>query len=298
KLNNFRNIILGVLSTLEANIDFPEEEIGVVNLNAVRSNLEGLQKEIHALLCSSARAKVLREGLHVVICGRPNVGKSSLLNALLKEERSIVTKVAGTTRDTIEEIIDIRGIPVRIVDTAGIIEPRDLVEKKAVQRSKKQINSADLVLLVFDGTYPLSREDEGLMKRLKIKKVLAIINKIDLKQRIEKEKIIKIYSRAIEISAKREKNISLLEDEIANLIFKGGLGQSEPLLLGNSRHIQRVRLAQKLIEETLDSLDNKLPVEFIAQGLKEALGFLDDILGKQFQQDLLDRIFSDFCIGK
>ncbi|MDD4894715.1 MAG: GTP-binding protein, partial [Candidatus Omnitrophica bacterium] len=220
------------------------------------------------------------------------------LNALLKQERSIVTPIAGTTRDTIEEVIDIKGIPIKIVDTAGIIEPRDLVEKKAVMRSKKHISQADLVILLFDGSKRLAREDEMLMRRLKRKNTLAIINKIDLKQKVEEGRIKAKFGRIIKISAKRLNNIGLLEDAIADVVYNGKISQPEPVIVSNLRHIEALEKAQKLIAQSIYSLDNKLSAEFIAQDVKDALEGLDDILGRNSSEDLLDKIFSEFCIGK
>jgi len=298
RINHLRKALLGILTILEANIDFPEEEIGSVNLRQIGERLHKINNAFKNILETAKHGRIFREGIHVVICGKPNVGKSSLLNALLKQERSIVTPVAGTTRDAIEEIIDIKGIPIRIVDTAGIIEPRDLVEKKAVQRSKRCIDLADLVILMFDGSKRLAKEDETLIKKLKKKATLAIINKIDLKQKIEKDKILKRFKDVIDISAKKLKNINLLEDAIANLVYGGKISSSESVMVSNLRHIETIKQAQKLIAQALNSLDNKLPLEFIAQDIKDALGHLDEILGKRFSEDLLDKIFSEFCIGK
>jgi len=298
KINGIRDVLLDVLSLLEANIDFPDEEIGAVNLRQISERLNKINSELKEVVDNSMSGRIFREGIHVVICGKPNVGKSSLLNALLKQERSIVTPIAGTTRDVIEEIIDIRGIPVRIVDTAGIIEPRDLVEKKAVQRSKRQIDLADLVILMLDGSKKLAREDQVLIKKLKRKVTLALINKIDLKQKIEKEKVSRVFKDSIGISAKKLTNINLLEEAVANLVYGGKVSRSESMMVGNLRHIESIKKTQKLIAEALNSLDNKLSLEFIAQDIKGALGYFDEILGRRFSQDLLDKIFSEFCIGK
>lgn len=299
-INRTRKVLLDILSILEANIDFPDEEISPVNLKEISGKLDNINKELKGILDSSMQGRIFREGIRAVICGKPNVGKSSLLNALLRQERSIVTPVAGTTRDTIEEIIDIRGIPVRIVDTAGIIEPRDLIEKKAVARAKEYMELADLVILLFDGSQRLTPEDEVLIRKLKQKQktVLALVNKIDLKQRIEKQRILERFNCVIEVSAKKFKNIGLLEDALARLIYNGKVKSQEPVLISNLRHIQTLKKAQKLIANAVDSLDNKLSIEFIAQDIKDALGYLDDILGKRFSGDLLDKIFSEFCIGK
>lgn len=298
EINKVREALLGLLAVLEANIDFPEEEITTISLKEISEKLADINKEMRSILDSSGRGRIFREGIHTVICGKPNVGKSSLLNALLKKERSIVTPIPGTTRDTVEEVIDIKGIPVRIVDTAGILEPRDLMEKKAVERAKKSIELADLVILLFDGSRRLSRDDLVLMQKLKKKPLIAVINKIDLKQKIQKEKVLKSFGQAIEISAKKPKNINLLEDAIANLVYKGEVAGSEPMLVSNLRHIEALREAQKVIAGAINSVDNKLSLEFIAQDIKETVLHLDEISGKRFSEDLLDKIFSEFCIGK
>ncbi|PIP19681.1 MAG: tRNA uridine-5-carboxymethylaminomethyl(34) synthesis GTPase MnmE [Candidatus Omnitrophica bacterium CG08_land_8_20_14_0_20_41_16] len=298
RINVIRGSLLDILTLLEANIDFPEEEIISVELRGMREKLEKIDAELKNLLETSRHGRILREGIHVVICGKPNVGKSSLLNALLKEERSIVTPIAGTTRDTIEETIDIRGIPVKIVDTAGTLEPRDLIEKKALMRSRKEIDAADLVIILFDGSKRLSQEDVFLIKKLKTKPAIAVINKIDLKQKIEREKVCGYFKNIVDISAKKVKNIELLEKIIADLIYGGLVLSSESIMVSNLRHIQLIRKAQKNIAKAGKSLDNRLSIEFIACDIREALGSLDDVLGKRFSEDLLDKIFSEFCIGK
>lgn len=298
RIDKIREALLGLLASLEANIDFPEEEINQANLKETQEKLENINKGLKDILDSAKTGRILREGINVVICGKPNVGKSSLLNALLKQERSIVTPIPGTTRDTIEEIIDIKGIPIKIVDTAGILEPRDLVEKKAVQRAKKYIDSADLAILLFDGSKALSRDDEMLIERLKKHTTLAVINKIDLRQKLQREKILKRFKYAVGISAKKLRNIDSLEKAIADLVYNGRVSRPEPAIVSNLRHIEALRKAQKFIAEAAGSLDNRLSLEFIAQDIKEALLYLDDILGRRFSEDLLDKIFSEFCIGK
>jgi len=298
QINKMRNRLLELASHLEADIDFPGEELDAAGPQQIREGLQEVGRQCRDILEGARRGRIFREGIQVVICGKPNVGKSSLLNALLKQERSIVTPVAGTTRDTIEEVIDIKGIPVRIVDTAGIIEPRDLVEKKAVLRSKRYIGLADLVILLLDGSRPLAKDDEALARKLKKKAIIAVVNKIDLKQKIDKGKILKRFPSVVGISAKKLKNIDLLEQAIANLVYAGGLRTPESALVSNLRHIEAVRHAEKFIAQALNSLDNELSLEFIAQEIREALGYLDEILGRRFSEELLDKIFSEFCVGK
>ncbi len=297
EISKIRQKLLDILVILDANIDFPEEGIGL-DAAEISKGIAYIDAELDKLLDSAQAGRVLREGIHVVICGKPNVGKSSLLNALLKKERSIVTPVAGTTRDTIEEIIDIKGIPVRIVDTAGILAPRDLIERKAVKRSREYIKLADLVIILFDASSKLDGQDRKLIKEVKNKNAIAVINKIDLKSRIEKDQILKEFSKVVRLCAKSAKNINNLEDALCEFVFKGKLHAPEFLAVSNLRHIRALRNAKKLISQAKESLAGKLSQEFITQDLKDACAYLDKLLGKSFSEDILDRIFTDFCIGK
>jgi len=298
RLNLIREAILDLLTLLEADIDFPEDHAPAADFSGILSGLKDVDNRLKEILSGASHGRILREGISPVICGRTNVGKSSLLNALLRQERSIVTAVAGTTRDTIEETIDIRGIPVRIMDTAGIIRPRDLVEKKAIRRTKTYIDQADLAILVFDGGRRLTKEDIALMNKLKKKTVLAVINKIDLKPKIEKARIVRTFGKVIEISARGSKNIDTLEDAIERMVYKGQVRSAESAVISNLRHIQELKKTEKFIAEAIDCGDNRLSAEFLAQDMKDAVGCLDDILGKRFTEDLLNKIFSKFCIGK
>jgi tRNA modification GTPase len=298
KLRLLKEELTNILALLEARIDFPDEEIGAADMVNMRLELTEILSRIGSLIDGAKYGRVLREGLTAVICGRPNVGKSSLLNALLKKERSIVTPVAGTTRDVIEDIIDIKGIPVRIMDTAGLLEPRDLVEKKAVKRAKECIAQADIVIIMFDANKRLSAEDFVLMRRLRQKKTIAVINKIDLKCQIDKQEIRSHFKCVIELSAKRLVNLNKLEDAVADMVFQGRVVLAEALFVANIRHIQELKKAQKFIASAVNSLDNNLSIEFVAQDIRETVAALDEILGKRFSGDLLDKIFSRFCIGK
>jgi tRNA modification GTPase len=298
EFNALRRSILKELLFLEASIDFPEENIRPAKLYQQEKGLKRIIVVLDKLLKESSSGRILREGMRVVICGCPNVGKSSLLNALLKNKRSIVTPLAGTTRDAIEETIDFLGVPVRLIDTAGILKPRDIVEKLAVRRSNKHILDADLVLIIFDGHQKLSSEDERLIKQVKGKKAIAVINKMDLKLNIEKTKIAKIFGPPLEISAKHSKNISQLKEAIVATAFIGNQPAKEHVLVSNLRHINALKQARALVLEAQTSLQNGLSEEFVSQSLKEAVALLDQILGKSFSEDLLDKIFSEFCIGK
>jgi len=298
EIAKLRQALLNTLVILEANIDFPEEDLKKQDMVKISQDLNTVRFQLNKLLESARTGRILRDGIHVVICGKPNVGKSSLLNALTKKERSIVTSVAGTTRDSIEEVIDIKGIPVRIVDTAGILKPRDIVEKKAVGRAKTHIRSADLVIILFDASRKLEDSDRKLIKEIKNKRAVAVINKIDLKAKLRKKEIFKVFQTVVEISAKKGKNINLLEDALCEFVYQGKLPGPELMLVSNLRHISALKEAQKLLNNAVSVLTDKLPLEFLTQDLKDASFNLDKILGRDLTEDLLDRIFSDFCIGK
>lgn len=298
EIQRIRCSLLDALSFLEAQIDFPEDENPAAAKKKIYGKISSARLLLQELILSSHTARVLRQGIHVVICGRPNVGKSSLLNALLKKERSIVTALAGTTRDTIEEVIDIKGIPVCIVDTAGILKPRGLVEKKAVQRSKEQIKMADLALVIFDASKKLCAQDFTLIRELKNKKCIAVLNKIDLKQELEESELSSFFPRIVEISAKKLKNIELLEEAIAGFVYAGKLHSPESMLVSNLRHIRGLQEADKSAARALGSLKKGLCAECAAQELKESLEQLDVILGRNFSAELLERVFRDFCVGK
>lgn len=298
EINKLRQKLLDILVILEANIDFPEEGIKPFDTTEISQGLVSIDAQLNKLLESASAGKILRDGIVVVICGKPNVGKSSLLNALLKKERSIVTPIAGTTRDTIEESIDIKGIPVKIVDTAGILKPRDLIEKKAVRLARHQIKLADLVIILFDSSAGLDKRDRELIKEVKNKKAIAVINKIDLKARLEKNEIAKVFSKIVEISAKSGKNIDCLEEALCEFVYQGKLNSPEHLLVSNLRHIHALKDAKELINQAKSTAANNLPIELVAQNLKDACAYLDRILGRSFSKDLLERIFADFCIGK
>lgn len=298
EINKIRRKLLDILVVLEANIDFPEEDIQPQDTSGILPGIDAIDAGLNKLLFGASCGRILREGIQVVICGKPNVGKSSLLNALLKKERSIVTPVAGTTRDTVEEMLDIKGIPVKIVDTAGILKPRDLIERKAIFRSREQIKLADLVIILFDASARLNAEDRKLIKEIKNKNVIAVINKIDLKARIEKDEIGRVFPKVVELCAKNAKNINSLEGAISEFVYQGKLFTPEFTLVSNLRHIRALKSTKKLIEQARVSLTDKLPLEFSAQSLKDACVHLDRILGRSFSEDILDRIFADFCIGK
>lgn len=290
--------LLETIALLEANIDFPEEDIQEADKKKINRTIAITAENIDALLSSAKHGKVLREGISAVILGRANVGKSSLLNALLKEERAIVTPIAGTTRDAIEEILDLKGIPLKIADTAGIIEPRDLIEEKALSRTQSYFEKADLVLLVFDGTCSLTRQDIQLMGKAKRKHVIAVVNKSDLKARIDESRIKKHFRDVVKISALKHQGLKELEEKIIQLAWEGKIEPSSETVVTNSRHVQELRSAAALLASAGESLKKGLSVEFIAEDLKACRNCLREITGESVRDDILEKIFSEFCIGK
>jgi tRNA modification GTPase len=298
EINKICRLILDILAELEAHIDFPEEDIGKEEMDGVSRSLQGISGRVKRLLDGAETGRILRDGMKIAICGRPNVGKSSLLNALLKKERAIVTPLAGTTRDSIEEQIDIKGIPVRVIDTAGILKPRNVVERKSVCRAKSCIRSADLVIILFDASRKLGSEDREFIREVKNKKAIAAINKIDLKTKIDKPELCRVFGRVEEISAKKSTNIGLLEDAIYEFACRGELLDSEHILVSNLRHIEALKETQFFLKHAACVICDRLPLEFLAQDLKDACARLDRVLGKDTSAGLLDKIFSNFCIGK
>jgi len=298
KIKNMRKELIDILAHIEAGIDFCEEEITVSSKKILRNKLSSVIRQIEIIIKDSKKVNFFREGIKVTICGRPNVGKSSLLNALLKKERAIVTPIAGTTRDVIEEFINIDGIGIRLVDTAGVIKPKDLIEHHAVRLTKDSIALSDIVLLVFDSNQSLTKKDYHLINELKNKDTIAVLNKIDLEQRIQKEKIKKKFKKVVCVSSLAQKNLDKLEKAIVSFVYKGKIISSDGLIATNTRQIEQIKQAKDLLDKAKHSFIKGLSLEFIALDLKLALDCLGRIIGETVDDAILDKIFSQFCIGK
>ena len=298
KVNDLRNRIKEMLAHIEAWVDFPEEDIDELPYEDIITRSEGLVAEVEDLIESADRGKILREGIKVAIAGRPNVGKSSLLNALLREERAIVTPIPGTTRDTIEESLNIKGIPINLIDTAGIRRTEDIVEKEGVTRSWKFIEDADLVLWVLDCSEELSSEDQSILGRVPGGKTVAVLNKIDLKRRVDLEKIKEFYPTTVDVSATKGWGLDQLEETIYNLFLGGEMSSSDRTLVTNVRHKDALRRAKESLINVIETARNGLSGEFLALDLRGALRNLGEIVGETTTEDILDVIFSQFCIGK
>jgi tRNA modification GTPase len=298
QINKLREYMLNVLALVEFAVDFTEddEEIDPSIPLKVRESLEKGIDEMKILLRGADEGKLIREGLSLAIVGKPNVGKSSLLNALLREKRAIVTDIAGTTRDIIEEYINLDGIPVKIIDTAGIRETEDVVERIGVERSKEKLQEADLVLLVLDYSRELDAEDKEIIESIGNKKTIIVLNKIDLEAKLNSD-IIDEFKNIIKISAKEEIGLSDLKFMIKNLFFSGEIN-TESLIISNSRHKQALYRALENAENALIRVKNNEYLDLISIYVTSALRALGEITGNELEEDLVNKIFSDFCVGK
>ena len=312
KVQQARSSVLGVLARIEASIDFPEEDVPTPRLEELRPLIATAQRQVAALLAGSEQGRLYRQGLRTAIIGRPNVGKSSLLNALLRSERAIVTPIAGTTRDTVEEAANLRGIPLHLIDTAGITPTDDPVERIGVQRSRDAAASADVVLLVFDGSEPWTEQDERVSTELQAlgfglpeqesstrrRPVVVVLNKADRPLQMDKTALQTLWPRALCIatSTLTGEGLPELEDAIADLVLAGKVVQSESVLVTNTRHQEALRRSAEHLQASILSLEQ--PLDFVSIDLRAAYNVLGEVTGETASEDLLDKIFSEFCIGK
>lgn len=298
QIAHLKRLLLDVAAHVNVVLDYPEEGIDDPLPDNLVDNLKTVMDTANELILSYDKGKMIKEGVKTAIVGKPNVGKSSLLNALLREERAIVTHIAGTTRDTIEEVINIKGIPLVLVDTAGIRKTDDIVENIGVEKSLEQIDKADFILFVVDGSEPLTEEDLKINERLNGKKVLGIINKNDLTQVAELSKLNSIGA-TINISAKENYGIKDMEDEIYDLIIRGTIeDSSKKLVITNIRHKTALEKTKDAIKNIFETIEMGLPMDLIAVDLKEALDSLSEVTGEISTEDLLDHVFKNFCVGK
>ncbi len=296
KIKEIKQGIIDLLVDIEANIDYPEYDIEEVRRERIYNVLSTNVSKLETLEKSFESGKILRDGVSTVIIGKPNVGKSSLLNRLVKEDRAIVTEIAGTTRDTIEEYITIRGIPLKLVDTAGIHETDDIVESIGVNKSKKAIDESELVLLMLDATRELSKEDEELLEATKNKNRIILINKIDADKKINKNMF--KSDKVIEMSTKTLAGIEELEETIEEMFNISELNMENEIVITNVRHKNLIHKAAEEIKNAIISIKNGLPIDMLSIDLQEALQNLGEITGESISEEVVKGIFAKFCVGK
>ena len=300
KITRHRNNLINLMAEIEVSIDYPEEDIEEITYSKIETTLKEIKNQLNELLEKSKSGKIIREGLKTVIVGKPNVGKSSLMNALLKDSRAIVTEIPGTTRDVIEEYMNISGIPIKLMDTAGIRDTEDVVEKIGVQKSKHFFNEADLIIFVLDASVALTKEDHDIMSLVKNKHAIVIINKTDLESKIEMDYINSVLEDKIVIKAsiQNELGIEELEREIKNMVFGNEVSMNHVDIISNTRHIQLVKDAEKNISDALSAVQSGMPYDFIEVDVKNAILNLGHVTGESVEEDLMNTIFSNFCLGK
>jgi tRNA modification GTPase len=298
KISEFRDRLIESFAFVEAHIDFPEDEIEVRTIEQIISRLKELRQEIAKLSETFQEARFFREGLSVAIVGRPNVGKSSLLNALLKKERAIVTEIPGTTRDLIEDYLDIQGLPVRIIDTAGIRRSEEMIEREGIRRSLDAMQHADFVIAVFDGSGPAEKEDMELIRKIKDKNAIIAINKSDLPLNMRLEDVAASGKEYLHISASNGDGLDELKSSLFNANLKNWKEEREWIVVTNLRHKLALDRTCSALANAVEVLGGNQPLEIFSIEMREALDSIGEITGAVTSDDILNKIFTDFCIGK
>jgi len=302
EITALRDGLTDICANIEAYIDFPEDEIETASKKELSESMKNVSGKLLSLLKTYEDARFFREGLSTAIVGRPNVGKSSLLNALIRKDRAIVTEMPGTTRDVIEEYLNIGGLPLRIMDTAGIRDSSDAAEKEGVARSLRSIETADLVIAIFDRSEQLTSEDFEVIEKIRNKKRILVLNKCDLPPAFGDDEIVARLapssSRVLSISATRGDGLQELKESIFSSCLKDWKEEREGVVVTNVRHKHAIEAAQKSLDNALKALEGNQPIEIIAMELRDSLDKLGEIVGAVTTEDILNKIFNDFCIGK
>jgi len=305
KIINLREKVVGITAEIEAPMDFPDQDIGELDSAEIHKRTKNILEEVSSLLETLDYGKILKEGINTVIVGKANVGKSSLFNTLLRENRAIVTHLPGTTRDTIEELINIRGIAFKIIDTAGFKNPENIIEKISLKRMRKFLDKADLILTMFDANTPLSEEDMNVIQEInkakeRNKKAVTIENKIDLEEKIEKQKLFELLNikEDIRISLKDQIGIEQLEEELSKVAFNGIVIPQNGAIINNVRQAEALKGAKQGLRHILEGIKKKIPHDLLTVDLKEVLDSLGEITGDSISDEIVNNIFSRFCIGK
>nr|WP_106782058.1 tRNA uridine-5-carboxymethylaminomethyl(34) synthesis GTPase MnmE [Lysinibacillus timonensis] len=300
-IEDLRQALIETLAHVEVNIDYPEyDDVEEMTIPVLLEKCTWVRNEIKKLLQTSSQGKILREGLSTVILGRPNVGKSSLLNSLVHENKAIVTDIAGTTRDIIEEYVNVRGVPLKLVDTAGIRETEDIVERIGVERSRQVLKEADLILLVLNASEELTSEDERLFETIQNMDFIIVVNKTDLPQKIDLAKVNKLANgrKVVTTSLLKEEGVIELEEAIAALFFEGQIEADDLTYVSNTRHISLLHQALDTISDAIEAAENGVPVDMIQIDVTRTWELLGEIVGDTVQESLINQLFSQFCLGK
>lgn len=301
-IKGLRQSILEILAQVEVNIDYPEyDDVEEATNTFLLSEAEKIKQSIDKLLQTGSQGKILREGLSTVIVGKPNVGKSSMLNNLIQDNKAIVTEIAGTTRDVLEEYVNVRGVPLRLVDTAGIRETEDIVEKIGVERSRQALSKADLILYVLNYNEALTESDYQLAEVIKGEDVIVIINKTDLTQSLDIEavkRMVGVNTPIVMTSMVDQTGIEQLEEKIRDLFFEGTVSNQDMTYVSNARHISLLKDARKSIEDAMEAAQNGVPVDMVQIDLIKTWELLGEVIGEAVSEGLIDQLFSQFCLGK
>lgn len=300
-IRKLRQTILETLAQVEVNIDYPEyDDVEELTTQLLLEKADFVSRQIDALLLNAQQGKILREGLSTAIIGRPNVGKSSLLNYLLHEEKAIVTDIAGTTRDVIEEYVNVRGVPLKLIDTAGIRDTEDLVEKIGVERSRKALGEADLILLVLNQSEPLTKEDRDLLAATSGLKRIILLNKTDLPAKLDQAELTELVGtdQLFAISVLQNAGLDQLEQAIAALFFGGQTGEKDATYVSNTRHIALLEKAGQALNDVKTGIEAGMPVDLVQIDMTRCWDYLGEIVGDSVQDELITQLFSQFCLGK
>lgn len=300
QVKDIRSLLMNLLVDITVNLDYPDEDIEIMTYEKLTDSTLQISDMIDTLLSTAGAGKIIRDGLNVAIIGKPNVGKSSLMNALLRESRAIVTDIPGTTRDTIEEVISIKDIPVKLTDTAGIRETEDQIERIGIEKSKESFNRADLIIFIVDGSSPLTGEDRKIMSRLGERNVIILVNKTDLGIQAEEEELAITLPHAKMIRTAIGKNIGVeeLEQQIVSMVYGGQVRQEESLLVTNVRHMELLERAKSAINDALTMSQNTEALDFIEVDVRRCWELLGEIIGEAVTEDIIDQVFARFCLGK
>lgn len=300
RIKALRQALVELMAHIEVNIDYPEHDVEELTNAYIRERCLASIEAIDELLKAAKQGKMLREGITTAIVGRPNVGKSSLLNALAQENRAIVTDIPGTTRDVIEEYVTVNGIPLRLMDTAGIRETNDVVEQIGVERSRHALSEADLILLVLNSSEALHEDDIRLLEELRERNTIVIANKTDLPVQLDKERIASLYptERLVWMSVRENRGLDELERAISSIFFSGNLEASDMTYVSNARHIHLLKQAKAALAEAVDAAEAHVPIDMIQIDVRRAWEQLGEIIGDAVGESLIEQIFSQFCLGK